>query len=129
MPWPARHSYLIEITAEVLAHHDADTGLPLVDVIADAAERKGTGRWTAQTALDLGIPVSGIAEAVFARFVSGYSRLRATGAALPGPASAYLGERDAARFADQVEQALYTSKVISYAQGLHQIQAASDAYG
>ncbi|MET9879783.1 NADP-dependent phosphogluconate dehydrogenase [Actinacidiphila glaucinigra] len=123
------NSYLIEITAEVLAHHDADTGLPFIDVIADAAEQKGTGRWTVQTALDLGIPVSGIAEAVFARSLSGHTALRATGAALPGPAPTLLGERDAARFTDQVEQALYASKVISYAQGLHQIQAASDAHG
>ncbi|MET9879001.1 NADP-dependent phosphogluconate dehydrogenase [Actinacidiphila glaucinigra] len=123
------NSYLIEITAEVLAHHDADTGLPFIDVIADAAEQKGTGRWTVQTALDLGIPISGIAEAVFARSLSGHSTLRATGAALPGPAPTVLGDRDAARFTDQVEQALYASKVISYAQGLHQIQAASDAHG
>ncbi|WUD77359.1 NADP-dependent phosphogluconate dehydrogenase [Streptomyces sp. NBC_00510] len=123
------NSYLIEITAEVLAHHDTDTGLPFIDVIADAAEQKGTGRWTVQTALDLGIPVSGIAEAVFARSLSGHAALRATGAALPGPTPTVLGERDAARFTDQVEQALYASKVISYAQGLHQIQAAGDTYG
>ncbi|MEU1542014.1 NADP-dependent phosphogluconate dehydrogenase [Actinacidiphila glaucinigra] len=123
------NSYLIEVTAEVLAHYDADSGLPFVDVIADAAEQKGTGRWTVQTALDLGIPVSGIAEAVFARSLSGHTALRATGAALPGPAPTLLGERDAARFTDQVEQALYASKVISYAQGLHQIQAASETYG
>ncbi|WP_431946107.1 NADP-dependent phosphogluconate dehydrogenase [Actinacidiphila sp. bgisy167] len=123
------NSYLIEITAEVLAHHDADTGLPFVDVIADAAEQKGTGRWTVQTALDLGIPISGIAEAVFARSLSGHAPLRATGATLPGPAPTLLGQRDAERFTGQVEQALYASKVISYAQGLHQIQAAADTYG
>ncbi|WP_055586713.1 NADP-dependent phosphogluconate dehydrogenase [Peterkaempfera griseoplana] len=123
------NSYLVEVTAEVLAHHDADTGLPFVDVIADAAEQKGTGRWTVQTALDLGVPVSGIAEAVFARSLSGHSALRAAGTALPGPAPTILDERDAARLTEQVEQALYASKVISYAQGLHQIQAAGDAYG
>ncbi|MEU1623625.1 NADP-dependent phosphogluconate dehydrogenase [Streptomyces sp. NPDC005722] len=123
------NSYLIEVTAEVLAHHDADTGRPFVDVIADAAEQKGTGRWTVQSALDLGIPVSGIAEAVFARSLSGHSALRATGAALPGPTPTVLGARDADRFTDQVEQALYASKVISYAQGLHQIQAAATTYG
>ncbi|MYT22135.1 NADP-dependent phosphogluconate dehydrogenase, partial [Streptomyces sp. SID7760] len=69
-------SYLIEITAEVLAHVDAETGRPFVDVVADAAEQKGTGRWTVQIALDLGVPVSGIAEAVFARAVSGHTDLR-----------------------------------------------------
>ncbi|MFD0888403.1 NADP-dependent phosphogluconate dehydrogenase, partial [Streptosporangium algeriense] len=69
-------SYLIEITAEVLRQVDASTGGPLVDVIADRAEQKGTGRWTVQTALDLGVPVSGIAEAVFARSVSGHVDLR-----------------------------------------------------
>src|SRR5690348_7684482 len=70
-------SYLIEITAEVLAHTDAETGRPFVDVVADQAEQKGTGRWTVQIALDLGIPVSGIAEAVFARSLSGHAALRA----------------------------------------------------
>ncbi|MEU5380533.1 NADP-dependent phosphogluconate dehydrogenase [Streptomyces sp. NPDC005968] len=122
------NSYLVEITAEVLAHHDARTGLAFVDVIADAAEQKGTGRWTVQTALDLGVPVSGIAEAVFARSLSGHTALRKTGAGLPGPSPTVLGDRDAARFVEQVEQALYASKVISYAQGLHQIKAASDTY-
>ncbi|MEV7994854.1 NADP-dependent phosphogluconate dehydrogenase [Streptomyces sp. NPDC086077] len=122
------NSYLIEITAEVLAHRDADTGLPFIDVIADAADQKGTGRWTVQTALDLGVPVSGIAEAVFARSTSGHSALRTAGSDLPGPAPTILGEDDAARFIGQVEQALYASKVISYAQGMHQIQTASRTY-
>ncbi len=66
-------SYLVEITAEVLGHVDADSGKPLVDVITDAAEQKGTGRWTVQSALDLGVPVTGIAEAVFARALSGHA--------------------------------------------------------
>ncbi|POX63500.1 phosphogluconate dehydrogenase (NADP(+)-dependent, decarboxylating) [Streptomyces sp. Ru62] len=122
------NSYLIEVTAEVLAHHDADTGLPFVDIVADAAEQKGTGRWTVQSALDLGVPVSGIAEAVFARSTSGHGALRAAGSALPGPVPTILGERDAARFIGHVEQALYASKVISYAQGMHQIQTASRTY-
>lgn len=69
-------SYLIEITAEVLSHTDAATGKPFVDVVLDQAEQKGTGRWTVQIALDLGVPVSGIAEAVFARSVSGHAALR-----------------------------------------------------
>src|SRR4051812_35375524 len=70
-------SYLVEITAEVLRHVDADTGQPFVDVVMDAAEQKGTGRWTVQSALDLGVPVSGIAEAVFARALSGHAEQRA----------------------------------------------------
>ena len=70
-------SYLVEITAEVLRHVDADTGRPFVDVVMDAAEQKGTGRWTVQSALDLGVPVSGIAEAVFARALSGHAEQRA----------------------------------------------------
>ncbi|MGQ4380612.1 NADP-dependent phosphogluconate dehydrogenase, partial [Streptomyces sp. SAS_267] len=69
-------SYLIEITAEVLSHVDAATGKPFVDVVQDRAEQKGTGRWTVQIALDLGVPVSGIAEAVFARSLSGHAGLR-----------------------------------------------------
>src|SRR6476661_2546314 len=69
-------SFLIEITADVLAHEDAVTGQPFVDVVADAAEQKGTGRWTVQSALDLGVPVTGIAEATFARSVSGHTEQR-----------------------------------------------------
>ncbi|HZX36792.1 MAG TPA: NADP-dependent phosphogluconate dehydrogenase [Streptomyces sp.] len=121
-------SYLIEITAEVLAHTDAATGKPFVDIVTDQAEQKGTGRWTVQIALDLGVPVSGIAEAVFARSLSGHGDLRAASRSLPGPAAKPLSEADAARFADQVEQALYASKIVSYTQGFHQIQAGSDAY-
>jgi 6-phosphogluconate dehydrogenase len=122
-------SYLIEITAEVLAHTDAATGRPFVDVVADEAEQKGTGRWTVQTALDLGVPVSGIAEAVFARSLSGHADLRAASRGLPGPTGRALGEKEAAAFADQVEQALYASKIVSYTQGFHQIQAGSDDFG
>ncbi|MFI1829421.1 NADP-dependent phosphogluconate dehydrogenase [Streptomyces sp. NPDC020412] len=122
-------SYLIEITAEVLAHVDAATGEPFVDVVADRAEQKGTGRWTVQIALDLGVPVSGIAEAVFARSLSGHTELRDASRALPGPEPKPLDEAGAARFAERVEQALYASKVVSYTQGFHQIQAGSEAYG
>lgn len=121
-------SYLIEITAEVLAHTDPETGKPFVDVVADRAEQKGTGRWTVQIALDLGVPVSGIAEAVFARSLSGHVDLREASQSLPGPAPQPLGEKDAARFAAQVEQALYASKIVSYTQGFHQIRAGSDTY-
>ncbi|MGW0748110.1 NADP-dependent phosphogluconate dehydrogenase [Streptomyces sp. NPDC002587] len=122
-------SYLIEITAEVLAHTDAATGRPFVDVVADAAEQKGTGRWTVQIALDLGVPVSGIAEAVFARSVSGHADLRTAARGLAGPTAAALSPEAAEAFAAQVEEALYASKIVSYTQGFHQIQAGSQEYG
>jgi 6-phosphogluconate dehydrogenase len=122
-------SYLIEITAQVLAHTDAATGKPFVDVVLDQAEQKGTGRWTVQTALDLGVPVSGIAEAVFARSLSGHAGLRAAGRELPGPTPTTLDSAAYDRFAEDVEQALYASKIVAYAQGFHQIAAGSTEYG
>ncbi|MFI6938162.1 NADP-dependent phosphogluconate dehydrogenase [Streptomyces sp. NPDC050418] len=122
-------SYLIEITAEVLSHVDAATGEPFVDIVQDQAEQKGTGRWTVQIALDLGVPVSGIAEAVFARSLSGHTALREASRELAGPTARPLGEDEKAAFADQVEQALYASKIVSYTQGFHEIQAGSDEYG
>ncbi|MFG3045110.1 NADP-dependent phosphogluconate dehydrogenase [Streptomyces sp. NPDC048241] len=121
-------SYLIEITAEVLSHVDAETGEPFVDVVVDQAEQKGTGRWTVQIALDLGVPVSAIAEAVFARSVSGHADLRDASRHLAGPKPTPLGKEEAAAFADQVEQALYASKIVSYTQGFHQIAAGSAEY-
>jgi 6-phosphogluconate dehydrogenase len=122
-------SYLIEITAEVLKQTDAGSGKPFVDVVLDQAEQKGTGRWTVQAALDLGVPVSGIAESVFARALSGGADVRqaAADAALPGPsvaAGAHGGDLQA-----DVEQALFASKIVAYAQGFQQIQAASKEYG
>ena len=119
-------SYLIQITAEVLAHTDAETGKPFVDIVLDQAEQKGTGRWTVQDALDLGVPVSGIAEAVFARSLSGHADLRAAARGLPGPQP---GTQVSEHFADMVEQALYASKVVSYAQGWNMIAAGSKEYG
>ncbi len=95
LPGPTA-SYLIEITAEVLAHTDAATGEPFVDVVLDQAEQKGTGRWTVQIALDLGVPVSGIAEAVFARSVSGHADLRKASRHLAGPSARRLGKDEAA---------------------------------
>jgi 6-phosphogluconate dehydrogenase len=121
-------SYLVEITAQVLAQTDAATGGPLVDVITDAAEQKGTGRWTVQIALDLGVPVSGIAEAVFARSLSGHTDQRAAARALPGPASAWQVE-DADGFVEDVRQALYASKIVAYAQGFDMIRAGAQEYG
>jgi 6-phosphogluconate dehydrogenase len=117
-------SYLIEITAEVLAHTDAATGQPFVDIVLDQAEQKGTGRWTVQDALDLGVPVSGIAEAVFSRSLSGHADLRRAARGLPGRD----GHIEGTRFADQVEQALYASKLVSYAQGWHMMAVGSREY-
>jgi len=120
-------SFLIEITAEVLGHVDADTGKPFVDVVLDQAEQKGTGRWTVQTALDLGVPVTGIAEATFARALSAHPSQRAAAqAALPGPSSTPAVPDG---FVDDVRKALYASKVVAYAQGYDQIAAASAEYG
>ncbi|MFZ3572902.1 NADP-dependent phosphogluconate dehydrogenase [Streptomyces sp. BH097] len=121
-------SYLIEITAEVLSHVDEATGKPFVDVVQDQAEQKGTGRWTVQIALDLGVPVSGIAEAVFARSLSGHAELRSASRELAGPTAVALNESEAAAFADRVEQALYASKIVSYTQGFHEISAGSEEY-
>jgi 6-phosphogluconate dehydrogenase len=124
------NSYLIEITAEVLAHTDAATGKPFVDIVLDQAEQKGTGRWTVQDALDLGVPVSGIAEAVFARSLSGHADLRAASRHLPGPKQT---ANQPAEFADQIEQAqieqaLYASKLVSYAQGWNMMDVGSREY-
>lgn len=99
-----------------------------MDIVQDRAEQKGTGRWTVQIALDLGVPVSGIAEAVFARSLSGHADLREAARDLAGPSASPLGEEAAAAFADRVEQALYASKIVSYTQGFHQIRAGSKAY-
>ncbi len=120
-------SYLIEITAEVLGHTDGETGKPFVDIVLDQAEQKGTGRWTVQDALDLGVPVSGIAEAVFARSLSGHADLRAAARDLPGP-RAERAVADPESFAAKVEQALYASKVVSYAQGWNMIADGSQEY-
>ena len=120
-------SYLIEITAEVLRHEDAGTGRPLVEVIADRAEQKGTGRWTAQAALELGVPANAIAEAVFARSTSGHTRLREAAAGLAGP-NDDPGPADDS-FIDGVRDALWASKVVAYAQGLDLIATASATYG
>jgi 6-phosphogluconate dehydrogenase len=121
-------SYLIEITAEVLGHVDAATGAPFVDIVLDQAEQKGTGRWTVQDALDLGVPVSGIAEAVFARSLSGHAELREAARDLRGPRASApaAGEQD--DFAAKVEQALYASKVVSYAQGWNMIADGSHEF-
>ncbi len=120
-------SYLIEITAEVLKHTDAETGKAFVDVVVDQAEQKGTGRWTVQSALDLGIPVTGIAEATFARALSGHAEQREVAGSLPGPDGS-AADVDRGSFADDVRSALYASKIVAYAQGFDQILAGSAEY-
>ena len=122
------NSYLVEITAEVLAHKDAETGKPLVDVIVDAAGQKGTGRWTAKEALDLGIPVTGIGEAVFARALS--SSLNQRAAAQDKLPSGTLSEEavDKDQFVEDVRRALYASKLVAYAQGFDEILAGAKEY-
>ena len=124
-------SYLIEITAEVLRQVDADTGLPFVDVVRDQAEQKGTGGWTVTTALELGIPVNGIAEAVFARATSGHTDLREAvrGAArLTGPQPTVLSGDERNAFIADIEQALYAAKLVAYAQGFHELAGGSQEY-
>jgi 6-phosphogluconate dehydrogenase len=122
-------SYLIEITAEVLDQVDAATGRPLVDVIADAAEQKGTGRWTVQIALELGVPVNVIAESVFARSTSGHAALRqAAREALTGPPGVVPMHDGEQGLVDDVRAALWSAKVVAYAQGLDQIRTASATY-
>jgi 6-phosphogluconate dehydrogenase len=119
-------SFLIETTATVLAKQDPSGTGPLVDVILDEAEQKGTGRWTAQNALELGVPITGITEAVFARALSSRQAERVTASkVLPGPG---VTARPGDGFVDDVRDALYASKVIAYAQGFEQIATAADTY-
>lgn len=126
-------SYLIEITAEVLRQVDAATGEPLVDVIVDQAGAKGTGAWTVQTALSLGVPVSGIAEATFARSLSSHAEQRAVSRDLPGPsanpgAASALQVDDVDAFIEDVRLALYASKIVAYSQGFDEIRAGAAEY-
>ncbi len=113
-------SFLIEITRDVLRFKDND-GAPLVEKILDSAGQKGTGKWTAINALDLGMPVTLIGEAVFARCLSSIKqeRIRAS-KVLQGPTLSFTGNKQ--EFIDNLEQALYASKIISYAQGFMLIQ-------
>ncbi|MEK4365376.1 NADP-dependent phosphogluconate dehydrogenase [Paenibacillus sp. FSL M8-0212] len=122
-------SYLIEITADIFSKYDPETGKPMVDVILDAAGQKGTGKWTSQSALDLGVPLSMITESVFSRFLSAMKDERvAASKILSGPATeAFSGDKKA--FIENVRKALFASKIVSYAQGFAQMRAASDEYG
>ncbi|WP_226001349.1 NADP-dependent phosphogluconate dehydrogenase [Paenibacillus sp. BJ-4] len=121
-------SYLIEITADIFSKYDPETGKPMVDVILDAAGQKGTGKWTSQSALDLGVPLSMITESVFSRFLSAMKDERvAASKVLSGPtAESFSGDKK--EFIESVRKALFASKIVSYAQGFAQMRAASDEY-
>lgn len=121
-------SYLIQITSEILAKVDQETKKPMVELILDAAGQKGTGKWTSQTALDLGIAAPTIAEAVFARCLSAVKEERAAASkVLSGPTGTYDGDRKA--FVEDIRQALYASKICSYAQGFALMREASKEFG
>ncbi len=121
-------SYLIEITRDIFSKYDRDTGEPMVELILDTAGQKGTGKWTSQTALDLGVATPTITEAVFARCISAIKDERtAAEQVLSGPDERYTG--DTHTFIDAIQQALYASKVCSYAQGFALLREASREYG
>jgi 6-phosphogluconate dehydrogenase len=121
-------SYLIEITANVLAKRDGDSKSALVDAIEDEAEQKGTGRWTSESALELGVPLTGITEAVFARMLSSQKaqRVKAAGI-LAGPTP--TGAARAQGLVDDVRDALYAAKIVAYAQGFEHLRAGSKEFG
>ncbi|WP_090232210.1 NADP-dependent phosphogluconate dehydrogenase [Fictibacillus solisalsi] len=121
-------SYLIEITADIFTKKDEETGKPLVDVILDTAGQKGTGKWTSQSALDLGVPLPIITESVFSRFISAMKEERVKASkVLSGPErQAFDGNKE--ELIEAVRKALYMSKICSYAQGFAQMRAASDEY-
>ncbi len=120
-------SYLVQITSEILAKLDPETGKPIVDVIQDTAGQKGTGKWTVISACDLGVPVTIIAEAVFARCLSAIKSERVDASKLlKGPKAVFRGDRK--KFIEDVRQALYASKICSYAQGFQLMRAAAGEY-
>ena len=120
-------SYLIEITADILAKKDPETGKPMVHVIMDTAEQKGTGKWTSQVALDLGMPAQTIADAVFARMLSALKKERVAASALfSGPSLRFDGDKKA--FLEMIRKGLFCSKICSYAQGFQLLRAANQEY-
>jgi 6-phosphogluconate dehydrogenase len=120
------NSYLIEITRDILAFKDAD-GQPLVDKILDTAGQKGTGKWTVESSQNLGIPITLIAEAVYARCVSAMKEERVAAAKkLKGPKPVIKGDQK--KFIEAIRQALYASKIVSYAQGYMLMRAAAAEY-
>lgn len=121
-------SYLIEITADIFRKKDPHTQKPMVDVILDSAGQKGTGKWTSQSALDLGVPLSIITQSVFSRFISAMKEERLMASSiLVGPSTLGLSV-DKQEFIEAVRKALYASKICSYAQGFAQMRAASEEY-
>jgi 6-phosphogluconate dehydrogenase len=122
------NSYLIEITRDILAYEDEETGKPMVEVILDTAGQKGTGKWTSQSALDMGTPAPTVAEAVFARFMSAIKEERvAASQILEGPRPVF--DTDKRAFIEEIRQALYASKICSYAQGFHLMKMAASEHG
>jgi 6-phosphogluconate dehydrogenase len=120
-------SYLIEITKDILAFKDTD-GKPLVDKILDTAGQKGTGKWTGIAALDFGVPLTLIGEAVFSRCLSSQKEERVIASkALSGPKVSFKGDKK--QFINDLHDALYASKVVSYAQGYLLMKAAAKEYG
>lgn len=124
-------SFLMEISTQILATVDPSTGKPMVDVIMDRAGNKGTGKWTSQSALDLGEPLSLITESVFARYISTFKEERVAASQVISGVDfqANLSEADKKDIIEAVRQALYFSKIVSYAQGFAQMKAASQEYG
>ncbi|MED1412747.1 MULTISPECIES: NADP-dependent phosphogluconate dehydrogenase [Bacillus] len=123
------NSYLIEITADIFTKKDEETGKPLVDVILDTAGQKGTGKWTSQSALDLGISLPIITESVFARCISALKEERVNASkVLSGPKDKAAIGVEKAELIEAVRQALYMSKICSYAQGFTQLKAASEEH-
>ncbi|WP_144572785.1 NADP-dependent phosphogluconate dehydrogenase [Bacillus paramycoides] len=123
------NSYLIEITADIFTKKDEETGKPLVDVILDTAGQKGTGKWTSQSALDLGISLPIITESVFARCISALKEERVNASkVLSGPKDKVAIGVEKAELIEAVRQALYMSKICSYAQGFTQLKAASEEH-
>ena len=121
-------SYLIEITTDILAATDPETGRPVLEIILDRAGQKGTGKWTSQSALDLGIAAPTIAEAVFARCISAIKGERvAAEENLRGPKRTFKGDRE--KFVEAIQAALYASKICSYAQGFAMMAAAAEEFG
>jgi 6-phosphogluconate dehydrogenase len=122
-------SYLIEITADIFTKVDKETGKPLVDLILDTAGQKGTGKWTSQSSLDLGVPLTIITESVYARFLSAMKEERVKASqVLKGPILPCTVVRDRTAFIEAIRKALYASKICSYAQGFAQMKAASDEF-
>jgi 6-phosphogluconate dehydrogenase len=120
-------SYLIEITSDIFAKMDAETRKPLVEMILDTAEQKGTGKWVVESALELGVPIPTISAAVESRHLSNYKRQRVEASKmLSGPSIPYQGDRE--EFVKAVEAALYVSKICAYAQGMSLLQTASQKY-